>query len=173
MTPRSGRDRVEIGPSKLIHHVYMILHTSCLHDSTQVAESTLAVLRTLCAEPQNHVMILSGVGRDKVINYLRMAMILMMMVVVVVVMMVMMMMMVVMVVMMMITDPRPRLLPRGNPPKANARSLGATGAAGVRRCPESVAGCGAWLSLPYQARRVAAAQAWRGHVVARGGARLS
>ena len=49
----------------------MILHTSGLHDSTQVAESTLAVLRTLCAEPQNHVMILSGVGRDKVRQIVR------------------------------------------------------------------------------------------------------
>jgi len=32
----------------------------------EVPESVLAVLRALCADPNNHVMILSGLGRDKV-----------------------------------------------------------------------------------------------------------
>jgi len=31
-----------------------------------VPDATLSLLQTLCAEPQNHVMILSGLGRDKV-----------------------------------------------------------------------------------------------------------
>ena len=32
----------------------------------EVPESVLTVLRSLCADPSNHVMILSGLGRDKV-----------------------------------------------------------------------------------------------------------
>ena len=31
-----------------------------------VPEATLSLLRALCSEPQNHLMILSGLGRDKV-----------------------------------------------------------------------------------------------------------
>ena len=31
-----------------------------------VPDATLSLLQTLCSEPQNHVMILSGLGRDKV-----------------------------------------------------------------------------------------------------------
>jgi len=36
-------------------------------DKYQLPESTLAVLRALCADANNHVMILSGLGRDKVL----------------------------------------------------------------------------------------------------------
>ena len=32
----------------------------------QVPEATLSVLRTLCADPNNHVCVLSGLGRDQV-----------------------------------------------------------------------------------------------------------
>eukprot|EP00966_Prymnesium_polylepis_P149524 3454546-Prymnesium_polylepis.1 len=36
------------------------------HDTYEVPESTLSVLRALCADPNNHVMVVSGLGRDKV-----------------------------------------------------------------------------------------------------------